>query len=136
MKDQLWIVFLKIRDKDLSYTDMKTLYSRAATKLNIPGCTGCKVNQTYSQFRSDVEDLSPQEIQDILNLNWNTMPTKKAPKKVTKKATTAVVKKKPTVKAKVTVNKEIVEAKNNKKVNPTSSPLPGGVKFLYIPTRK
>jgi hypothetical protein len=115
---------------------MKRVYTKVAQSMDIIGCTSCVINRTFKEFKDDADDLTPAEIQDILNSNLEDMSIKKAKKKtVDKKATTAVVKKKVVAKVnkpKVTVVKKA--AKKIKDINVTPT-LPGGLKFLYIPKK-
>jgi hypothetical protein len=107
------------------------------------------VNHTFSEFVSNAEDMTSEEITNILNSNSTDMPVKKSTKKVdTKKATKAVVKAK---KAVVKAKKAPVVKKATPAVTPVATPaatpaptattktrdssIHGGIKFLYIPKK-
>lgn len=138
-KAKLWMVFLTVYDKDSDRTAIKRKYQHAAAGLNIPWCTPCQTNSTFNQFMDDAEDLSPEDIQNILNPTQSTMPVKKTTKKTDLKKTTKAVKK---PKAAVVKPTPVVETTPTPVSAPetivakTPQTLPGGIKFLYIPKRK
>lgn len=141
-KAKLRKVFLEIYDPSIPRVDLKRKYSHAMLSLNLPWCWPCQVNHTFSEFVSDAEDMSSEEIAKILNLNSTDMPVKKATKKVdTKKATKAVVKAKkaPVVKKSTPVaTTPVVKPAQTPAVATTKtrdSSIHGGIKFLYIPKK-
>lgn len=144
MNKQLWIEFLRIYDRTKTRMEMKQIYSKTVTLLNISGCTSCTINRTFRKFMDDVEDMHDDDIQDFLNSNQPIMPVKKTTKKPSnKKANKAVTKRKPKA---VAATKPITvpaattpTVPTTKVVAPvikTPQTLPGGIKFLYIPKRK
>lgn len=64
---KLWLTFLKVYDKDSDRVGIKRRYQHEAAGLNIPWCTPCQTSSTFNQFMDDAEDLSPEDIQNILN---------------------------------------------------------------------
>lgn len=158
MNKQLWIEFLRIYDRTKTRMEIKQLYSRNVTLLNIPGCTSCTINHSFWKFMFDVEDMSDDDIQNFLNSNQPIMPVKKTAKKTSnKKAEKAVTKRKPKtiattepittpVAATPTTPVAATPATPTTPTTPTTEvvtsaiktpqTLPGGIKFFYIPKRK
>lgn len=142
-KAKLWLTFLTVYDKDSDRVGIKRRYQQAAASLNIPWCTPCQTNSTFNQFMDDAEDLSPEDIQNILNPTQLIMPVKKTAKKTDLKKTTKAVKKPKAAVVKPTPTKAIEPEITTPEITTPETPvvktpqtLPGGIKFLYIPKRK
>lgn len=145
-RKQLRMLFLKVYQQGQPMMETKDEYRRQYSKLNLPWCWPCQLNSTFKQFRFNAEDMSSEEIQQVLDSNTTTMPVKK--KAVTKKATAnkATTKPKKTAVKKTSTAKKVIKETTKKAVasTPTLTPtptikdsgLPGNIKFLYIPKRK
>lgn len=140
--EKLWPVFLKVYDPTLTPIQNKDLYRKAVYKLNIAWCSNCTVNNSFREFLFQAEDLSPEQIAEILNPSSTPMAKKKtvAVKKtatkttVKKAATKTTVKKDKAVITKASLSPEVKVSAKEVVVKDTT--LPWGIKFLYIPTRK